>query len=223
MRNFLLTGFMMLSVLAGAQIDSVRVSLLGGDRIISEEKARFGFGFEFDARRSFVNSENVRFGGFRIPLHYRRVHRFGAGYYWLTDRVFDYSFPYDIDEEKVEYNLEYATLFYERVLYFREFWEISAGGSLGGGGVRVHYNPNGGNDRLLLERIDVNPLEIQLSGDYYIFNWIGLGAGIGYRQIAGGTEQVRDFLSGPIYIFKAQIDILQIIRNHINGKPQFER
>ena len=108
-----------------------------------------------DARRSFVDKQRVKIGGVRAGVEYNRVHRFGLGYYFLIDRVFNTDFPYKIPTNRVEYNLSYFALYYERVFYYNNKWELLLNSSIGGGKIKAYYNPLGYNDRVLVDKMNL--------------------------------------------------------------------
>jgi len=176
----------------------------------------------FDARRTLFQRNWVAVGGIRLGVQYRRVHRLGIGFYFLNTRIFERNFSYDIPAEVIEYDFGYTSLYYERALYFDRKWEFGANVHLGGGRVRVLYQPDGLNEQVELEILNFNATEIAGYGSSSVFYWLGVGTGMGYRRIWGSNDSVTGAFSTPIFTATVQLKIGKLARSIFNDSVQHE-
>ena len=222
-----LIGFLALLLCshAWAQSDSLsgrKVKVIGGYRTLSSQESQLRPEIGFDARNSFINHHNVRIGGVRVGIQLDRVHRLGFANYFLIDRIFDYNPDPKYHVNRAEYTFKYFSIWYERVLYYDPHWEFSTTLNVGGGQVQVFYNPNGGNDRVRIDRIPVNPFELTVNGQYNILPWLAVGAGAGERITSGGNPEMRRRFTGPIYIFKVNIRFVKLAWGYLDGQSKTE-
>jgi len=159
-----------------------------------------------DARQTFVNGEKFRIAGLRAGIEYRRVHRFGMGFYNMTTPVTTEKLP-DIgpNVESARISFTYTSLFYERVWFFHKRWELSSAGHAGVGQITGTYVTERGNVQQTFEPIDVVPVE--LSGTL-LFNptwWLSIGGGVGTRLVTRASDEVQETYSGGLYVAKLKI------------------
>lgn len=212
-----------LPVLASAQFgQGEQVMLINGKRTLEGYQNKLKFDLGLDARPTILDGERVTVGGLRIGAQYRRVHRFGVGFYFLNSRIFSRDFGFPIEEELVEYDFGYTALYYERVLYFDRKWEFTTGIWLGGGNVSVMYNLAGLNDRVKYTDLPFSAVEMSMYGEYYFLHWLGLGAGLGYRHVSDLGPEVRDSFSGPVLVVKVQANLFKLVRGIFDPKVKDE-
>ncbi|HKL39771.1 MAG TPA: hypothetical protein VJ894_03780, partial [Cryomorphaceae bacterium] len=162
------------------------VSLLGGERELLSYQNKLKPDFSFDARRTLFENRWVLVGGLKFGVQYRRIHRIGIGVYFLNTRIFDEDVEFLLEANKIEYDFEYSTLYYDRVLYFDKKWEIGATLHLGGGKIKTFYeNELNPNERNTGPVFNFSVSEFVAYGEYNLLYWIGLSAGAGYRQVFG--------------------------------------
>ncbi len=193
------------------QSDTVR--LLNGKRKLEPYQNTLKADFGFDARRTFLQDQWVQVAGLRAGVEYRRIHRFGVGFYFLNNRFFSRDFGFEIDESLVEYELGYTALYYERVLFFDRKWLIAAGLQLGGGNVDVYFNPGGLNDRVKHTEVPFSTAEFSAFVDYNITYWLSVGAGAGYRVVGRVPDEIRESFSGPIALVNVQVKLFKLARS----------
>lgn len=198
------------------------VILINGRHTLEPYQNRLKFDLTFDARRTLLNEEWLAVGGIRVGVEYRRIHRVGLGFYFLNTRIFTDNFDYSISEDVVEYQFGYNTLYYERTLYFDPKWEMGGTIHLGGGTVNVYYNPDGLNNRELLDEVPFNAMELSAYGKYSILYWLGVGAGLGYRGVWGAEKEMRQTFSSPIFTLKLQVKLVKLARSFFDESVKDE-
>lgn len=211
-----------LSVKAQFGQDST-VMILGGACALMPYQNRLKPNFSLDARRTLFKKKWIAVGGIRLGVEYRRVHRAGIGIYFLNTRVFDRDFDLPIEAERLEYDFKCTSVFYERALYFNRKWETGATFNLGGGKIGVDVqsleNPN---EQNRYGDIDFSMAELSVYGKYNITYWIGVGAGFGYRFIAGATPDLRNDFSSPIFVANVQLKFLKLARSYFDESVKNE-
>jgi hypothetical protein len=179
--------------------------------------------FVIDARTTLISNQAVQMGGFRIGVEYRRVHRFGIGVYGLGDGVNLTSLSeIDTSISQAVMNLSYATLYYERVLFFHPKWEWSATIHLGKGNISGSYRRSGNDTWFKLADREVKPFEISTTGYYHLTWWCSLGAGIGYRYMRSTPVEVRPVYNAPIAIARVRIKFGKLVKSIWNKDAKFE-
>lgn len=215
MRVLFFIAFWLFAFFAEAQFEqSDSVMLVNGPRKLEPYQNQLKPDFSVDARRTLFQKEWVAVMGLKAGVEYRRIHRMGIGVYFLNTRVFDRNFDFDLTTDKVEYEFRYSTLYYERALFFNRKWETGATLHLGGGNIRVFYqNPENSNERLVLQPVEFSTIELSTYGEYHILYWLGIGAGIGYRQILGVKGGLRKEFSSPIFVVNVQLKFAKLARS----------
>jgi len=206
-----------------AQESETYVMLIGGPCRLKPYQLKIKPDIGIDARRTLFQKEWVAVMGLQAGVEYRRVHRLGAGFYFLNTRVFDRNFDFDIPAEQVEYEFRYNTLYYERVLFFNRKWETGANAHVGGGSVKIFYqNPQNPNDRIELDPVEFSAFELAAYGNYNIFYWLGIGAGTGYRFVFAGGSDLRRNFSSPIAVVNLQLKITKLARGFFDETVKYE-
>lgn len=199
------------------------VKLINGKCKLEPYQNKLKPDFSLDARRTLFQKNWVSVMGIKGGVEYRRIHRLGIGVYFLNSRVFDSDFDFDIDVDKVEYEIRYSTIYYERVLYFSRKWELGATAHLGGGIIRPFYqNPENPNDRIELDPINFSAAELSIYGEYNIFYWLGVGVGTGYRSVFGVPADLRKELGSPIFVVNLQLKIFKLARGFYDESAKDE-
>ena len=208
-------SFCLLAFFAEAQFgQGDSVMLVNGPRKLEPYQNKLKPDFSLDARRTLFQKKWVAVMGLKAGVEYRRIHRFGIGVYFLNTRVFDRQFDFDLIADKVEYEFRYSTIYYERALFFNQKWEAGATLHLGGGNIRVFYqNPENSNERLEIKPVEFSAIELSTYGEYHILYWLGVGAGLGYRQILGVSKDLRKEFSSPIFVVNVQLKLTKLARS----------
>jgi hypothetical protein len=198
------------------------VWILGGDKVLDDHFRKWKLDLVLDARNTLVGQTSARLGGIRVGLEYRRVHRFGIGFYSLGDGVEVESLD-DFDSRVTSGNvsLGYSSIFYERVIYFSPKWEVSAAAHSGIGTVSGVVRLEGESSEYTWKKT-VRPVELSSSGYYNFTYWLSAGGGLGYRIIRNTPEEIRDVYNGPVLIAKVKIRFGKLVRSIWNKEVRYE-
>lgn len=159
-----------------------------------------------DSRRSFISRRDVQVFGVRGGYDLDNKVRFGVGAYFLRSpfyRTFFFENPDNGGRDTLTARLRfnYMTLFVEPVLLSTRRWEVSFPLHLGIGDSR--YEGPGPIDAFTLRTVMLT--EVGVAAHYKIFQWIGLGAGVGFRQMIRGNIYIREDFNAPTYSFAVKI------------------
>lgn len=170
--------------------------------------------FVLDARQTLISNTQARIARLRIGIEYRRVHRFGFGFYGLGDGV-RLSSLYELDSTIVDatLNLSYVSAYYERVLFFNKKWEWSATVHVGRGEITGIYRKSGDSVFLTLPKQEVRPFEISTTAYYNLTWWCSLGTGIGYRFMRSTPEEIRPVYNAPVAIARVRIKLGKLVKS----------
>lgn len=193
------------------------VWILGGDKFLGQGFRKWKFDAVLDGRNSFDDGSPVRVGGLRLGLEFKRVHRFGIGFYGLSEIERDNFQTLDNGIVPARLKLDYSTFYYERVLYFSRRWEISGTAHLGSGQIKISYNdPKDSTLTFNEQPIDIRILETSVSAYYHITWWFSIGGGVGHRWIEDTPVELGNIYDSTVYLVKAKFrfgKMLRAIRN----------
>jgi hypothetical protein len=181
-----------------------------GPTYLDKRYKKWKVDLSLDARQTLVSNTRTRIGGLRVGLEHRRVHRFGIGIYVLDDEQGIGSLR-EVDEriENATVSLAYASLFYERVMFFSKRWEWSLTGHLGRGVITGRYRiPGELADREYMKEIRL--LEGSTTLYYHVFYFMSIGTGIGYRYITGAPDELQPVYNAPVAIARLRIRLFKM-------------
>lgn len=182
------------------------VWILTGYKPLDGNFKKWKFDFVFDARQTIISSTVARIGGIRVGMEYRRVHRFGFGFYGLGDGVNTTSLEeLSPNITSATFYLRYSSIFYERVLFFNKKWEISATAHLGKGTISGDYLIDGEGRRRSYPERTVRPFEISTTTYYNLNWWISAGVGVGYRYMRKTPDEIQPVYNAPVAILRVRI------------------
>ena len=164
-----------------------------------------------DGRLTLVSNEGARLGGLRLGVEMNRVNRFGLGFYAFSNGVQTESLN-EISPNIVSANLElnYASLYYERVILFTKKFEWSSTLHVGAGNVSGSYAYANG----ITENYD-EPVQLsELSTTFYrhLTYFMSVGGGIGYRQTRNAPTELLPIYNAPIFIVKLRFQPIKAVR-----------
>ena len=193
-------------VLLSAQIkDTITYSL--------RQKPKFFF--NLTAFSSVVSGEFVGFSGFKGGLNYNRRVKFGAGYYWLNSQVVS-SIRVEGDtayDTNAELKLGFLSLSAEYLFYNQYPWQLSFFPfqlSVGEGHYEYISEPD--KIRTKTKKQTVVLYEPAFTAQYSIFQWIGLGASVGYRFNIYSDKELKEDLSAPTFSFGLRIFVDELFK-----------
>ncbi|UPL47896.1 hypothetical protein [Hymenobacter sublimis] len=174
--------------------------------------------FQLDQRFSILNGKIVGINGVKGGVEWRGRWRAGVGVYRLSGGVPtriaqpEGTPPGTRDEVRFRYLAGYG----EYVFIGNPRWELSTPLQLGAGSYYTkYYFPDGGVRRTKSQVLFL--LEPSVGAHYRIFRWIGVGAGVGYRQVWAAGKQPEDEMSGIIFFGRVKLflgDLIKVARGH---------
>jgi len=194
------------------------VWIVTGKRALDDRYKKRKFDFGFDARQTLVSSAQARLAGFRIGIEYRRVHRFGLGFYNLGEGVrLNSLVEVSPNIDQAEMRLRYTSVYYERVLYFARKMEWSATSHFGIGNISGSYRYRGTGVVQNFSRT-VYPVEVSSSFYYHLTYFMSVGFGLGYRYVPAAPLELRPIYNAPIAIVRVRIRMIKMVRGIFNEK-----
>ena len=191
--------------------------------------------FSFDGRFSFVKNDAVNISGLKLGLDFNNKWRVGIGFYgllkpasYVSNAIVKMGGKDDTVSFHSDTKLWYGALYAEYVLAHKERWEISIPVQFGIGETKIDASPIGNVSANIQSDINqgdlvktVYLLEPSITGYYKVFNWIGVGTGLGYRQLIGADSRLNSIFNNPIFIIKAKIFLGDVTDILIGRKPAF--
>jgi len=164
-----------------------------------------------DGRLTIVSNEGARLGGFRLGFEMNRVNRFGLGFYSFSNGVQTESLN-EISSNIVSANLKlnYASLYYERVLLFTKKYEWSSTIHLGAGNVSGSFTYANGSVGNYNEPVQLTELSTTLYRHLTYF--MSIGGGVGYRQTRNAPAELLPIYNAPVFLVKFRIQPIKAFR-----------
>lgn len=172
--------------------------------------------FQVDQRFSLLNGKVVGINGLKGGIEWNGRLRAGLGVYLLSGGVpTDGPLPPDLPPgTRDELRFRYVVGYGEYVLIGNPRWEVSVPLQVGMGNFYSRYQlPDGAVRRSPKDLIYI--LEPSVASHYRLFQWLGLGAGTGYRQMMFIDDKLEDELSGVIFYGRVKLflgDLYKIAR-----------
>jgi hypothetical protein len=170
-----------------------------------------------DGRLTLISNEGARLGGFRLGVEMNRVNRFGIGFYSFSNGVHTESLR-EISSNIVSADLElnYTSLYYERVLLFTKKYEWSSTLHLGYGIVSGAYAYANGINANYNEPVQL--AELSTTFFRHLTYFMSIGGGIGYRQTANAPNELLPIYNSPVIIIKLRIQPIKGLRGIWNNE-----
>ena len=164
-----------------------------------------------DGRLTLVSNEGARLGGFRLGVEMNRVNRFGFGYYSFSNGVQTESLN-EISSNIVSADLElnYLSLYYERVWLFTKKYEWSSTLHVGAGNVSGSFSFRNGDVGNYNEPVQLT--EVSTTLYRHLTYFMSVGGGIGYRQTRNAPTELLPIYNAPIFIVKLRFQPVKAVR-----------
>jgi hypothetical protein len=166
---------------------------------ISEKK--WTFAFQLDNRFSSIRNTNITIFGAKAGIQYKNLTRFGIGASFIVNPVTIEYFNKKLKvQETNTLNFWYISIFNDWILYKSNHWECFVTEQIGTGNPSLTKEVN---DEIVSD-VNVGLFVNEISGqvNYKINDWIGVGTGIGHRNLLNKSGQLKDTFNAPIYIVK---------------------
>lgn len=167
--------------------------------------------FILDGRRTLVSDQGARLGGIRIGLEMNRVNRFGFGFYSFSKSVSTTTLnEISSNITSADLELNYASIYYERVLLFTKKYEWSSTLHFGVGNVSGSYTYADGSVGNYNEPVQLTEISTTLFRHFTYF--MSIGAGIGYRQTRNAPEELLPIYNAPVFLVKFRFQPIKAVR-----------
>ena len=194
--GLLMLVLMFLPMTSQAQFfDSIQTSL--------NHKPRLDF--KLESRNSFFANEWAMISGARVGLDYNQTFKLGVGYSWLRKEI-QHTITISDQPTNADYFFHYGVAYAEYTFYNVKPFSMSIYASLGGGRSWDSYIDVNGN-RQIANSAFVLVYEPYMTGMVDVLKYFAVGAGMGFRLVATGSEFSRSKLNTLIYVFKLQVKI----------------
>jgi hypothetical protein len=164
-----------------------------------------------DGRRTLISEQGARLGGFRVGIEMNRVNRFGFGFYSFSKSVRTTTLN-EISSNIISADLElnYASIYYERVLLFTKKYEWSSTLHFGVGNVSGSYTYADGSIGNYEEPLQLT--EISTTLFRHLTYFMSIGAGVGYRQTRNAPEELLPIYNAPVFLVKLRFQPIKAVR-----------
>jgi len=149
-------------------------------------------------KNSFISNRRGLFLSVQLGLDYNNIFRIGIAYNTLYGRKYQ-KYIGNILESTETLNFDYLSTFAEYIFNKNKKYEFSLPIQIGFGYSWL------GNFIRSKERHFQLLYETQLNGMYYVFSFLGIGAGIGYRIMLINNPYINEKFTAPIYNIKIKI------------------
>ncbi len=167
----------------------------------NNEVKKWKFAFQLDNRFSSIAKNDITIFGAKVGIQYKNKTRLGLGVSFIINPVtIQYLNKRTGKEETNTVNFWYISLFNDWILYKNKNWECFVTEQIGYGKPSFTQEIN---DEIVSD-VNVSLLVNEISGQagYKINDWIGLGAGFGYRNLINRQAKLKTAFNAPIYIVK---------------------
>ncbi|MBC6989272.1 hypothetical protein [Hymenobacter sp. BT491] len=174
--------------------------------------------FQFDNRYSLLNGRLVGINGLKLGVEWRNRLRTGAALYLLSSGIpSDEPTPLDLPPATTaEMRFRYVAVYGEYVLIGNRRWELSTPTQFGVGRFFSRYElPNGQVRKSPKELIWL--VEPSVASHYRVWRWLGVGAGLGWRQTLFINNALEHELNAPIFYGRVKLflgDLYKVFRGH---------
>lgn len=165
------------------------------------ESKKWKFAFQFDNRFSSIDKTDITIFGIKGGVQYKNLTRFGVGVSFILNPV---TIEYFNKKMKVDetnnISFWYVSVFNDWIVFKDNNWECFVTQQIGYGKPSFVKEVN---DEIVSNiNIGLVVNEISAQTNYKITSWIGLGAGVGYRNLWTGDGRLKKTFNAPIYILK---------------------
>ncbi len=162
---------------------------------------KWKFAFQLDNRFSSIREKEVTVFGIKVGFQYKKLTRFGVGSSFIVNPVyFDYFNKRVKAQETNKISFWYFSVFNDWIIFKNKKWECFATEQIGFG--KPNFTKEINND--IVSDVNVDLFVNELSGqvNYKVVKGIGLGTGIGYRNLLNKKSPLNATFDAPIFIAK---------------------
>lgn len=176
--------------------------------------------FRFDSKTSFISNSGTSIWGVNLGLDFSKKLKTGIGYYFLypqLNRKINITGIVSSDSlANAKLDFRYGGIFGEYVFYNSYYWDMCFTVHFGVGVSQYRYE-------IAARSFNTDPsimglYEAQISAQYRVLYWLGLGGGIGYRLMLISNNYSDESYTSPIYTTKIKIFFGDLYRKHFPKK-----
>lgn len=154
----------------------------------------------------------TNFWGAKLGLELMQTYRMGFGAYYMPKKVAMTPVLPEAASDTLyrKFRMHYYTTFFEWI-FIRNFrWELALPVSAGYGRAEVEQWIPGRNENVMgrwVEGKDIGEFvaTVNVQAHYKIFSWVGVGLGLGWRQVISQDQQIQQDFSGVILSYKIKL------------------
>ena len=166
-----------------------------------DEERQWKFIGQLDNRYSSISRNDIFIFGMKAGVQFENLFRAGVGGSVILEPVRITSVNQKSgNEEENTMQFWYGSVFGEMIVLKNERWEIFVTNQFGFGSPNFKKRID---DEIVVDvntNIYINEVSGQLN--YTIRPWLGVGAGIGYRNVINNSGEIRRSLNAPVYLGK---------------------
>ncbi len=166
-----------------------------------EVPKKWSFAFQLDNRFSSIRNHDITVFGAKVGFQYKKLTRFGLGSSFIINPIYIDYFNKKLNREETnKVSFWYFSVFNDWILYKNNKWECFVTEQVGFG--KPSFVKEINNDIVSDVNVDLYVNELSGQVNYKLNSWIGLGTGVGYRNILNKKSVLNATFDAPIYIAK---------------------
>lgn len=172
---------------------------------------------QYDSRYSIINHHFTTINGLKLGIEFKNRFRTGAAVYFLSTGVptRQASPPNAVPTFEAQIRFRYLAAYAGYALLETRRWEVSGNLQLGLGSAYVLYQNQAG-DQAKTPREFMGVVEPTLAAQLRVFQWAGVGTGLGWRQPVFVPGPIQRELNGPVFYLRANLflgELLKVVKD----------
>ncbi|HRH64806.1 MAG TPA: hypothetical protein PLU53_00770 [Bacteroidia bacterium] len=222
-------NFLVVFVLAAGMLTSLQGRAQVLDTLYASLEKRPKFFINILNYYGFISKDFANFSGLKFGLNYNKRVRFGFGLAALDAGTVVSEIG--ITEDSLSYTtngelkFSFISASGEYVFYHLYPWQFSIiPYNLGVGTAGYEYIRRSDRQRVSTPSETVIFFQPELTGQYSIFRWIGVGASVGYRKTLYSSKNIRENFNSPTFSIGLKLFMDEVFKmtfpNGLKGKKK---
>jgi hypothetical protein len=169
---------------------------------------------DFDSKNTFVTGKGVSMKGLELGVNYGNKISYMLGWYFLSAPINSNSTLYKGTINEATYDtkvrIHYLSVIAEYSLLKNHNWNINMPIQIGIGTAKKEFSI--ANTLKLSQKSTILPVEITFRGNYRVWKFIGLSAGLGYRRAFSANIIKDEDFNGIMYTLGVKVWIGDLCR-----------
>ena len=191
-----------LSTAHGQLLDSIALFAAQPPRVVAK----------LDIRGSFISNQSARIMGVKLGLEHAGRFQYGIGYSFLSTPVSREEVIADLGPTVLRLRVGYVSPYVDYAFYQRGPWEVRIPVQIGFGGASTVYTDGEGRVQRY-QRTALLIYEPAMTVQYRFLNYLGVGAGWGFRLVVQTGDKLGENLNAPIYAVGLRVFIGDLWRD----------